>query len=150
MVLVEAKSHKAELSESGKVKAVRGDLDAQRRSDENHEYIGAAIASANRALNAVTPGTALSADRNYQLANRVAHAWWLANKGIPVVLVYLGFLKDATLGAAVNTFTDHADWLSHFRKHCEGTLPEGFAGRWISCGAASLYLLVRSLELPGG
>jgi hypothetical protein len=59
----------------------------------NHDKIGSAIRQANTNLNLISPGWNLSGDLHYQLSNRFAWSWKLASLGIPVVLVYLGFLN---------------------------------------------------------
>jgi hypothetical protein len=88
LLLVEAKAHVAELKEDCKTL----DEDASDLSIDNHKQIGLAITAASLGLNNALPGWRLSCDSHYQLANRFAWAWKLASMGIPVVLVYLGFV----------------------------------------------------------
>ncbi len=87
LVLVEAKAHGAELKEDD----VCGS-----RNPKNCEQIGKALNEACQALAKVVPGVSISRDTPYQLANRVAFSWKIASFGIPVILVYLGFLRDKT------------------------------------------------------
>ena len=93
VLLVEAKAHQAELErESG---GKRLERDASRNSRRNHGRIGKAIEEANVGLRSLTGDQewGLSRDSCYQMANRFAWAWKLASLGMPVVLVYLGFLN---------------------------------------------------------
>jgi len=87
LLLVEAKAHDKELSEAGKSQSTTDN------SKKNHDRIGIAIEQANTGLNSVLNGWALSRDSHYQLSNRFAWSWKLTNLGMPVVLVYLGFLN---------------------------------------------------------
>ena len=88
LLLVEAKAYARELKAAGK------EAPGSRNGGKNHERIGAAIAEANEGLRLVNGRPwALSRDSHYQLPNRFAWAWKLASLGIPVVLVYLGFLN---------------------------------------------------------
>ena len=88
LLLMEAKAHSAELDHLGKR------TPRTTNGWKNHERIGAAIAEANEGLRLVNGRPwALSRDSHYQLSNRFAWAWKLASLGIPVVLVYLGFLN---------------------------------------------------------
>ncbi len=95
MLLVEAKAHDKEFLAELKGR----DLFCQRHKNKTHRFashltIGRAIsdASAHLQLNSNHP-IALSRDHAYQLSNRFAWSWKLAELGIPVVLVYLGFLN---------------------------------------------------------
>ncbi len=67
-------------------------------SKRNHAQIGRAISEASLGLKDTMDGWNLSRDSHYQLANRFAWAWKLASMGVPVVLVYLGFLGAAEMG----------------------------------------------------
>jgi len=83
LILVEAKAHEGELDDDR----------CGARNKANCDQIKGAIAEANGAWNQLSPGFALSADSYYQLSNRFAFAWKLAELGTPVILVYLGFLN---------------------------------------------------------
>ncbi|HSL70873.1 MAG TPA: hypothetical protein VK864_11570, partial [Longimicrobiales bacterium] len=146
LVLIEAAADQSELNNAGMPVTKRKSKEAQLRSDENDEHIRGALEFASSALNSLMPGTTLSADDRYELSSRVAHAWWLANNGIPVVLMYLGFLHDQRAEASDETFTSQADWLTGFENYCRGILPDGFTGRWVDCGLASFYVLANALE----
>ena len=64
------------------------------------------MSEANQALNQTLPGWALSSKRHYQLSNRFAWAWKLADLRLPVVLVYLGFLKANEMRKYGEPFAD--------------------------------------------
>ena len=63
---------------------------------------------ADHALNGVLPGWSLSRDSHYQLANRFAWAWKLADMGLPTILIYLGFLNAAEMKDQGHHFIDHS------------------------------------------
>ena len=83
LTLVEAKAHPAEL----------GEKDSSKASSDNRRQIERALLQAQKGLNQVLPGWALDAKAHYQISNRFAWAWKVASMGVPVVLVYLGFLN---------------------------------------------------------
>ncbi len=83
MILVEAKAHEGELSRSRKSKSTES-----KKSQENLTKIGTAIEEASGKLsNALGTNFNLSLESPYQLTNRFAWSWKLANLKIPVVLV---------------------------------------------------------------
>lgn len=57
------------------------------------------------------------ADLCYQLSSRFASAWKVANLGVPVVLVCLGFLNAVEMP---QTFQDHAGWERRLREYTDG------------------------------
>jgi hypothetical protein len=64
----------------------------------SHETIGAAIESARMGFEAGTRlAWHISRDSHYQISNRFAWSWKLTQLGIPVVLVYLGFLNASDM-----------------------------------------------------
>ena len=144
LILVEAKAHNDELSSEGKALGTRDTEEAQARSDANHEQIGKAIEQASNALRACVPGIALSRNQSYQFCNRIAFAWKLGSLGVPVVLVYLGFLNDRTINP---TFLEsHAGWQAAFLSHTEAHFPASGMDKEISTLGAPFWLIVRSLE----
>ena len=122
LVLVEAKANVPELSPHGKDQP-----SASENSQANHERIGAAIEQDRVALSGQAPGLTISRDTHYQLSNRLAFTWKLAEMGIPVVLVYLGFTVDNGIRDAGEPFADDKHWQRVF---------EGYAG---DVGAATLF-----------
>ena len=122
VLLVEAKAHLAELKRDGKKLAPR----ATDGSHQNHERIGEAIEEANLGLQSITElSWELSRDSCYQMSNRFAWAWKLADLGMPVVLVYLGFLNAIEMSDQGDPFSDHADWVECVKKHAQDKVPEG-------------------------
>ncbi|MCC8953135.1 hypothetical protein H8B02_06530 [Bradyrhizobium sp. Pear77] len=147
LILVEAKAHAAELGIAGKSSPKRRKPDEQARSDENHERIAAAIAEANTNLRINSPDIRLSRDSNYQLSNRIAFAWKLASMGIPTALLYLGFIGDENIATDPHHFLTPSDWQAAFDLYSAKHLPVAYQGQRINCGAASFWLLVRSLRV---
>jgi hypothetical protein len=93
ILLIEAKAHAQELikEETGR-KNIQPPVSGSAR--RNLLRIDWAIRDASIALSEDTGlPWALSRDWDYQMSNRFAWSWKLAELGIPVVLVYLGFLK---------------------------------------------------------
>lgn len=101
LVLVEAKAHKGELSRGKKSKSTGSD-----KSGENRTRIGEAIEVASSELHESSKlEFNLSLDSPYQLSNRFAWSWKLANLNIPIILVYLGFINAYEMGK--DFFADH-------------------------------------------
>ena len=143
LLLVEAKAHKSELSNSKK----RLDKDANDKSKVNHSKIEEAILQANTAINKQVDGVCISRDKCYQLSNRVAHAWWLANQGIPVVLLYLGFLNCKDMDNSKNKlFKTDQDWQTSFIEHAKQVGVDNLVGHKVDCGKSSFITICKSLE----
>lgn len=109
LLLVEAKAHSAENSPSPK--ELRADTNIP-----NHENIKNKISDANAALKELT-GLSWDIDRDkyYQLSNRFAWSWKLAQLGIPVVMLYLGFIKANDMeNKGCKTFQKLDDFNEHF------------------------------------
>ncbi len=139
LLLVEAKAHEKELKEDGKPR----DKDSSEGSMANHEQIGRAIAQASAELNKAMAGWNLSRDSHYQLANRFAWAWKIASMGVPVVLVYLGFLGATDVSDLGKPFADCADWTGVVLEHSRGIVPEGVWAGEIKVGGVAIRPLVR-------
>jgi hypothetical protein len=146
LVLIEAKAHASELSEAGKQWPQRKSPEEQKRSNGNHERIGRAISEATISLQHIDPDIRLSRDKSYQLSNRIAFAWKLASMGIPVALIYLGFIGDAAISCAEDCFHEAAQWRKAFLGHAAEHFPARLYDREINSGAASFWFLFR--ELP--
>lgn len=125
VLLVEAKAHGAELEREAGGKKLASDASRDRRL--NHDRIGRAIEEANVGLRSLTgdPRWALSRDNCYQMANRFAWAWKLASLGMPVVLVYLGFLNAIEMSDEGAPFCRHAHWVECVKSHAKGKVLEG-------------------------
>ena len=125
VLLVEAKAHHAELEGEARDKEL--ETGASSGKHRNHDRIGEAIEEANVGLRSLTgdPGWALSRDNCYQMDNRFAWAWKLASLGIPVVLVYMGFLNAIEMADVGDPFCRHADWVECVKTHAKGKVLEG-------------------------
>lgn len=124
LLLVEAKAHDAELSNEEKGKVLS--LNASTNSTHNHKRIGACIKEASAALAEAT-GLAwnLSRDRCYQMANRFAWSWKLASMGVPVILLYLGFVGCEEMREGnQRPIADDADWRRLVLDHSSTKFPD--------------------------
>ena len=137
IVIVEAKAHWGELSKEGK-------KETKDTNKKNHDQIKAAIQEANTALG---EGWKLSRDSHYQLANRFAWAWKLSQLGIPVVLVYLGFLHASEMN---DPFLKPEDWRKCLLAHASGIVPEEAWETNLNPGGAPLIPLIRSVDFSIG
>jgi hypothetical protein len=111
LMLVEAKAHVGELKPNDCCGA---------GNEKNRQRIGVAIADAKQNLG---EGWSLSVDSHYQLSNRFAWAWKVASLGVPVVLVYLGFLNANEM---VKPFTSHRAWENCLLTYAHGIVPRHF------------------------
>ena len=129
LLLVEAKAHTQELNKAAEGKGLGKQATANSR--RNHVRIGAAIQEANIALADQTGlSWALSHECRYQMSNRFAWSWKLAELGYPVILVYLGFLKAEEMKEEMkeemdtDIFGNHANWTSRVKEHSNPLFPE--------------------------
>lgn len=141
LLLVEAKAHDKELSEVGKSQP---DTD---NGKKNHERIGSAIEQANAGLDSVLKGWALSRDSHYQLCNRFAWSWKLASLGVPVVLIYLGFLNAVEMTDQGQFFDSNRAWDACIRKHAKNFVPTDAWGKRLDISGMPAWFLIRSMEL---
>jgi hypothetical protein len=141
LILVEAKAHKnEELSGSDK---------SGSNSPLNRERISSAIGEAVASLQSITGGSwDLSRDHHYQLSNRFAWSWKLASLGIPVVLVYLGFLNATDIDADGNRFRSLDHWDRVIRDHCDGVVDNTCWDCRLDVNGVSLFPLIRAVEQP--
>ena len=147
VLLVEAKAHWAELERESKGKEL--DASASDDSRRNHDRIGRAIDEANVGLRTLTNCTrwALRVDKCYQMANRFAWAWKLVDLGVPVVLVYLGFLNATEMSDEGDPFSDHGDWVECVKTHARDSVPEEMWERkWKAPDGTSLVPRIMSVS----
>lgn len=151
VLLIEAKAHVQELrrEETGRA------LDAEASDDRkaSHCTIGTAIAEAAAGLTLATAAPChISRDTHYQMANRFAWAWKLTELGIPVVLVYLGFLNADEMQDRGASFASHDDWQKLVQAHSAPLFHVDPWERAWMCNGQSLVPLIRSVEqsLSGG
>jgi hypothetical protein len=140
LVLVEAKAHVDELSSKPKDSPNPKSI----KSQANHKQIGAAIAQARAALSVAGFDSGISRDTHYQLSNRIAFLWWLAQAGIPVVLIYLGFIKDRPLDYGPRPLSDDTHWHDTFKFHASQIGVANMFERRLDIGSAPAWFLIRS------
>jgi len=148
IVLIEAKAHDQELikEETGR-KNIEAPVSGSAR--RNLLRIDWAIRDASAALAEDTGLTwALSRDWNYQMSNRFAWAWKLTDLGIPVVLVYLGFLSANEISDQGKPLADAADWHNVVKRHSQALFHAAVWGQRWTCGGQPLIPLLRSLDVP--
>ena len=134
LILVEAKAHEGELG-----------ADRCGATDQNNlESIEAALSQATKAWNELLAGFALSRDSHYQLSNRFAFAWKLADLGKPVVLVYLGFLNAPEMGSSSRLLLSDKQWQTCVLEKSAGLVPKEAWGRTFDVKGTPLTILIRS------
>ena len=148
ILLVEAKAHHTELMNETAGRPLTDDDSTGRKA--NHATIGAAIESARVGLAAATQlNWQISRDTHYQMSNRFAWSWKLTELGIPVVLVYLGFLKASDMSKPGEVpFADAGAWEALVRSHSAPLFPGRVWNRRRSVNGVPFIPLMRSLELP--
>lgn len=137
LVLLEAKAHQAELGAGGKPP----------NNPANDTRIAANIDEACVGLNAVSAGWAISKRSHYQLANRFAWAWKLAHLGVPVVLVYLGFLGAEEMVDRGRPIANDADWDRMMAAYGEGLVPESVWQAPLDIEGTPLIALRRTVQV---
>jgi hypothetical protein len=135
LLLVEAKAHAGEMGEN----------DCCGAGEENYTSISGAVAEVSDALNKANGGGwHLNVTTRYQLCNRFAWAWKVASFGVPVVLVYLGFLNTLEWD---DRFTSHADWERCLLNHADGCVPRSAWGNRILVNGVPVVPLIRSADV---
>lgn len=144
ILLIEAKAHEKELNDESHGKI----LDKKKASEDtirNHIKIGEAIKEANDEIKKQFPEISISRNNCYQLSNRVASAWWLANEGIPVVLMYLGFLDCQDMNDGKNKLLNSPeDWEDCFLNHAKQVGVNSIINKWVDCGESKFITICRS------
>lgn len=145
ILLVEAKAHWDELTDESHGKSF-DKKEASENSTRNHIKIGSAINDVNEQIIKQYPKISISRDSCYQLSNRIAHAWWLANQGIPVVLLYLGFLnvKEMDYGNK-KLLVNEQDWRECFTNHAKLVGVDSILDKWVNCGKSCFKLICKSI-----
>ncbi len=139
LVLIEAKAHQAELSHSGKTRPTT------LNGWKNHNRIGCAISEASAELQFATQSRwALSRDLSYQMSNRFTWAWKLASMGIPVVLVYLGFLNAYEMEKNSPIFKTHQSWAESVKGHSEPLFKPAVWGKPVDIDGTPIISIIRS------
>jgi hypothetical protein len=135
LIMVEAKAHEGEFSDDR----------CGATNQQNFRRIEQALDETTRGWNALVPGFALSVNSHYQLSNRFAFAWKLAKMGIPVVLVYLGFLDAYEMedGSRV-LLKNHAQWRDCVLEKSKGTIPPNAWDKTFDVDGTPLTVLICS------
>lgn len=143
LILVEAKAHDKELTkeEGGK----KFDANASQASSSNHKGIGTCIDEASQSLSSAS-GLAwhLSRDSHYQMANRFAWSWKVTTMGIPVILVYLGFVNADEMKDCGLPFDNHEQWKQLVESQSQTLFPNAVWGKAWGVNGAELIPLIRS------
>ena len=116
VLLVVAKAHNQELKAEDRVGGSR----------PNRERIAECLREANYGLADWTEfGWALSHEHRYQMANRFAWSWKVAELGYRIILVYLGFLRAEEMrkGREQYPFNSHSEWESLVKAHSQPLFP---------------------------
>jgi hypothetical protein len=138
LMLVEAKAHFNEFDLGGK------SLPDTANGWRNHIRIGRAIADASAGLQAATGRLwAISRDRHYQASNRFAFGWKLASLGIPVVLVWLGFLDAGEMSDRGPVIPSLDAWREGVRRYCKGLVDDLVWEEPISVGGIPSIPVIR-------
>lgn len=135
ILLVEAKAHEKELNP---------DDCCGSKNKKNYERIGEAVREAKNGLNKIHNGWNLSHKTHYQLCNRFAWSWKLATLGIPVVLVYLGFLNANEMD---DPFLNAKSWEEAVYNYGKGFVPENVWDGKLIINDVPIYPLIRSMEI---
>jgi hypothetical protein len=146
LLLIEAKAHEQELR---KEEAGKSGPEASEGSRKNHERIGKAIGEAREGLERATDAPwGISRDCHYQMSNRFAWSWKLAELGHPVALVYLGFLNAPEMADISAPLRNHRHWEDLVRNHSANLCPPTIWGHSIEVNGSSIVSLIRSVEQP--
>ncbi len=145
LILIEAKAHSNELNTDGK--PLRSN--APPNSIKNHERIELAIAEAAAQFQRATGKRwNMSRDHHYQLSNRFAWSWKPASLGIPVVLLYLGFLNAQDMADDGPLFRSEAEWTCAMKDHYRGAVDETCWGEWLDFAGVPFIAIIRGIDQP--
>jgi len=144
LLLVEAKAHDKELLKE----AVGRKLETKAKGDQaaraaSHVTIGTAIDEARAGLTAATHlPWQISRDSHYQLSNRFAWSWKLADLGVPVILVYLGFLNANEMKDQGAPLASATEWDALVKKHGTSVVPEAaWDAEWLVNGTPFVSII---------
>lgn len=147
LLLIEAKAHDEELNyeKAGK----RRGHNESRGQRQNREQIHNRMQESSTGFtNSTQLEWALSIEHHYQMSNRFAWAWKLTELGIPVVLVYLGFLNATEMSDRGVPFSNHEAWAQIVMSHSGPLFPnEVWNHRW-KLNGNTFIPLIKSIELP--
>lgn len=141
LLLVEAKAHDEELRKEAAGRPLADDASDGRKA--SHETINAAIDTARVGLSEATSRPwRISRDSHYQMSNRFAWSWKLAALGIPVVLIYLGFVNASEMADKGSLFANAEEWERLVHEHSRSLFPpEVWGKRWQVNGVPFIPLI---------
>jgi hypothetical protein len=82
------------------------------------------------------------------MSNRFAWAWKLTELGLPVVLIYLGFLNANEMADQGKSIVDQEDWERLVKSHSEKLIASEVWGQQWTCNGYPFIPLIRSVEWP--
>jgi hypothetical protein len=138
LILVEAKAHGGELKPDDRCSA---------SDTDNLNRIAKAIREANSGLNTIIPGWALSTELRYQLCNRFAWSWKIATLGVPVILIYLGFLNAEEMADQGQPFQSASEWTEALLGYARGIVPDGAWNQRLEIDGTQMWPLIRAMNL---
>jgi len=151
ILLVEAKAHDNELirESAGRKVTSSEPKEQQPRRESSHKTIGAAIDEARAGLTVQTGlNFRISRDTCYQMSNRFAWAWKLADSGIPVVLVYLGFVNAEDMAKDGRLLHSPEKWEQLVRSHSAAVVPDAIWNRKWTVSGQPFIPIIRSMSQP--
>ena len=145
LLLVEAKAHDEELKKEAAGRSLTEDASEDRKA--SHETIERAIVAARKGLSGATSlAWRIARDSHYQMSNRFAWSWKLTECGIPVVLVYLGFLNASEMADLGEPFANQGSWEALLMAHSAPLFPMGVWNRRWSVNGVPFIPLIKSVE----
>jgi len=151
LLLIEAKAHDQELihESAGRRLHATDKAESQARREASHKTIGKAIAEAKTGLSTASGLTyQISRDTCYQMSNRFAWSWKLAAEGIPVVLIYLGFLDADDMADKGKPFRSHQQWEDLVKDHGDGIVPRQCWESPCKVNGQTFVPIIRTLAIP--
>ncbi len=146
LLLIEAKAHDMELIKEVSGKGLPRISSDKRRA--SHEKIGVAIQAARNGLEMATAlQWHISRESHYQMSNRFAWAWKLVNLGVPVALLYLGFLHADEMTDRGKSFSSSGEWEQLVLSHSEDLFPGAVWNQTWTVHGLPFLPLIRSMML---
>jgi hypothetical protein len=141
IILVEAKAHSTEPSDSRK---------SPGGNSKNEDSIRVAMSQANAGLGGKQAGWNLTSNSHYQLCNRFAWSWKISSLGVPVILVYLGFLNAAEMTDRGQPFRSAIEWSDLIRNHADGIVPNVAWDRPIDINGTKMRTIIQAVDPYNG
>lgn len=147
LLLIEAKAHDQELSKEAAGRQLPVDASEDRKA--SHPSIGQAIEAARAGLTAATGHPwRISRDSHYQMSNRFAWSWKLTQLGIPVCLIYLGFLCADEMVDQGGPILTAEEWNSLVLSHSASLFPPEIWGKAWTMNAVRFVPLISTAMQP--